>query len=152
MKNTIIRGLLFFVLSSCMESINASSNVVFVGRIIVSNTAERITYDVIDPGKSVETITNNDTVIFYDADIGVINPTKKKYGIKILCTDKNGKNIFKGSVNRSLSMGDNVDGDIIGRIVQQLELDPKSGAMVEGQLAPLESGNDYLLNCILICN
>lgn len=145
MKKTIRIGLILFVFLTCVKNLEAGTDIVFIERVIVSNSAEKITYNSNDPGDSIETFTNKDKLIWYSTDIGIINPTKKKYEIEISCIDSKGKIVFKGIVKRSFSIKDDANGEVIRRLVQELGLDPKPGAMVEGQLIPLKNNSDYFI-------
>lgn len=145
MKNKLLPGILLFASIYSSPNIGASSENIFVGEIILSNSLEIISYDAINPGDSVEKFTNRDNTIFYTADIGIINPIKKYYLIEIDCINSIGKRVFKESTKEPLKFKTNIQNDVLARLVKQVELNPKSGAMVEGQFALLESGNDYFI-------
>ncbi|KTD35415.1 hypothetical protein Lmor_0862 [Legionella moravica] len=77
--------------------------------------------------------------------IGDINPTKKKYDVKIVCVDYKGTPILQGSVKRSLiGFTCHIGGDIVKGYTQTLGLNPKLGAMVKDQVVPLKDG-DYCI-------
>jgi hypothetical protein len=145
MKKIIRSGLLLLTFLSYGKGLEARTDTVMVERIILSNSAKKITGDFANPGASVETVINKDKLIWYHADIGIVNPTKKKYEIEINCVDSKGKIVFKGILKRSFGIKDDVDGEVISRVTQTLGLDPKSGAIVKGQLIPLENNNDYFI-------
>ncbi len=127
------------------SSVQASDDVVLLLRLIISNSSEFIAYDNIHPGDSVGTLTSKDKVIFYSTDIGVINPTQKKYEIEIICVDSDNKIIFRDSVKRPLTITEKMGADTIGRLAQNLELDPTPGAIVNGQLSALVNNKDYFV-------
>ncbi|CAM2766828.1 hypothetical protein [Legionella worsleiensis] len=99
-----------------------------------------------EPGSNLYSFTNKDSIIFYFAVIGVINPTKKMYDVKIVCVDSKGNPVLQGTVKRSLKeFTRHVGGDIIKGYTQTLGMDPKPGAMVKDQIVPLKDG-DYYIN------
>lgn len=139
-------GLLLLVLVCAIGRAVASKDVVFVESMFVSDYAAMIISDSISPGQSVELFTSKDKIIYYFANIGVINPAKKKYDVEIKCMNSKGDTVIKGKLKRSLPNFNGHQGEsIIRSVAQTLGLDPKPGAMVEGQLIPLESGNDYFI-------
>lgn len=124
----------------------AGNDMMVVVNMVLSNSAEKITYDVFNPGNSVETITNKDKMIFYSVDIGVINPTKKNYNVKIICVDSKDDVVYKGFAKRSLDINDGLIGkDQVKRFVQIFTLNPRSGAKVGGKLKPLMHNQDYYI-------
>ncbi|MFI4918373.1 MAG: hypothetical protein ACHP65_02340, partial [Legionellales bacterium] len=146
MKKEVLKKLVFLVLLISIGSVKASSDEATAVEIILSNSSKPVIYNFIDPGDSVETVSNKDKIIFYSAVINILNPTKKKYDVELICVDSKNHMIFKGEKKRSLlRLEDHMGNDIIKRIIQLLEFDPKPGAMVEGQLAPLENNRDYFI-------
>ena len=143
MKKRMWFGLILFVLLGSNGILWAAENEIFIGRLYISNTLEKITYDIISPGDSVETITNKDKVLFYHSRIVILNPTKKKYHIEVHCVDNKDRLVFKGVRDRALKYYDHLGDDVIAQIIQQLEMDPRSGAMIEEQKMPLENDSDY---------
>ena len=98
------------------------------------------------PGDSVDSFTNKDDIILYTADIGVVNPTKKKYNVKLICVDAKGHLILKGAVKRSLAhFIRRVDGDVIKGYTQTFGLDPKAGILIKDQVSPLKNGENYFI-------
>jgi hypothetical protein len=124
-----------------------NSDVIIVEGIVLSNSVEpSIDNNTFTPGHSVQKITNKDDIIFYRSNIAVINPTKKKYNIKLLCVDSKDNIIYKGSLKMSLEkINGHVEKNIIGRAAQHLGLDPKPGAMIKGQINPLVNNNVYYI-------
>ena len=146
MKKIIRDGLLLMMLITSTCIVKAGSNMAVVNSMFISNSTVQTLLNSVSPGPSVETITNKDEMIFYYADIGIINPTKIKYDIDVVCIDSKGNTIIKGSVQRKLTESiEHIGGDTIKRLVQTVGLDSKSGAMVSGQLIPLKNGNNYFI-------
>lgn len=127
--------------------VGASSNIVFVDRIFLSKYAENIMLNTKLAKHAVGTFTNTDKIIFYYASVGVINPTKKSYDVEIICKDKNGSAVFKETFKKDLSefSGRSIGKEIIKTGLITFTLDPKPGAMLKGQLIPLESHHDYFV-------
>lgn len=134
----------------------ANKDIVYVDRMLISTSATPIRVTdpvtqlksdkVIQGNDSIERITSKDKIIYYVANIGVINPAKKYYHVKIICVDSNGNTVITGKVKRLLSgFSYQVGGETIKGYEQTLGLDPKPGAMIKGQLIPLESGHDYFI-------
>ncbi len=145
MMNNIMSGLFLLGFLCIADAGNPVIDNAYVMSTIVSNSYELVTYDVLVPGDSVETITSKDKVMFYEMVIGINNPTKKKYSIEIVCVDSKDKIIFRGAVKRSFELKDEFEGGNLFRLVQQLEFHPKAGTLIAGQLYPLEPGNDYFI-------
>lgn len=130
MKKIMRNGLLLMALGSGIGYADSVNDIVFTEGIILTNTTWLITFYT-KPGDNIETFTNKDKVIYYEATIGVINPTKKFYGVEIICVDSKDNIVLKGPVKRSLGMDDgNIGEDIVRRVVQTLGLDPKPSVLV----------------------
>ena len=122
------------------------NDAVFTANMIVSDVPDTLGGWEYKPGDNVEVFSNQDEIIYYEANIGVINPTKKKYRLEIICIDSKGKVIIQGVINRSLDENKGqINEYVIRGVTQTLGLDPKPGALVAGQLFPLESGHDYFI-------
>lgn len=146
MKKTIKRSLFLLVFISNLVTGANLSDAIFVNRIIISNTAKRAILNSISPGDNVAMISNKDDIMLYYADVGVLNPTKKKYNIEIICSDKKGNVVIQGSFKSPIdSLKNNISGDITQSLFQSLTLDPKVGAMVPSQLIPLKNHTDYYI-------
>ena len=147
MKKILKSFVLLLVLVINTECVAKNRDIVFVDRIIVSYTLETILSDPLMPRDSAEGVTSEDDIMYYVAKIGVINPTKKEYNIKILCVDNNGRVVLKRTEKRSLPSlyNENSSEDVIRSVTQTLSLDPKPGAMVSGQIFPLEDDKDYYI-------
>jgi hypothetical protein len=142
--------------TTSVGSAKANKDIVYVDRMLISTSATPVMVTdamtqlqsdkVMRGNDSVERITSKDKIIYYIANIGVINPTKKYYHVKIICVDSNGKTVITGKVKRLLSgFSYQVGGEAVKGYEQTLGLDPKPGAMVKGQLIPLESGHAYFI-------
>lgn len=144
--NKIIRyTLVFFILISSFANAKDITDSVFIDTMFLTDSIVKVISNSYQPGHGVDSFTNKDDLIFYYAVIGVINPTKKKYNVEMVCVDSKGNTILQGTVKRSLSgFTRHVGGDIIKGYTQTLGMDPKIGAMVEGQIAPLRNG-DYFI-------
>ena len=119
---------------------------IFISNMFLTNSAIQVLSNSFNPGRSVDSFTNKDNLILYTADIGVINPTKKRYFVEVICVDSKGNIVLKGAVRRTLSgFSRRVEGDIIKGYTQTLGMDPKVGAMVSDQLAPLKNGENYFI-------
>ncbi|MCL9685787.1 hypothetical protein [Legionella maioricensis] len=141
-KETIFL-LLFIVTIGYAKTPNDS---VVINRVLISNTAKKIIFDVYAPGKDVHIFTNKDKKIFYYVYFGIINPTKKKYQIEIICVDKKDNIVFQEATERTLiKYPDYIGEDIVKNQEQMLWLDPTPGAIVKGQRLPLKSDNDYFI-------
>jgi len=140
-----ISGLMFLMLVFGTSFAQEHHDCPYLLGVSMSNAAERITSSIYEPLNNVNSFSDKDKTIFYSADIGIINPAKKKYRFKIVCIDRKGKVIFKGLLNRSDFIKDKIGVDKIIRLTQQLELKTAPGAMAYGQTVPLESGQDYFV-------
>ena len=146
MKKIIRRGLLFLVLLGIMGSAKPNSDIFIIERILLCNSLRENANNTITPGDSVEVITNKDEIIYYSANIGVINSTKEKYGFKIICVDSKNNIIFGDTAKVSLyKKKERIGKDSIRHVLLYLRLDPEPGAIVEGRLLPWENDNDYYI-------
>jgi hypothetical protein len=147
MKNIMKSIALLFLLVSGFSNANTLHDTVVINTSVLSNSGMRAILNSISPGPSVEMITNKNDIILYYAEIGIINPTKKKYAIKITCVDTTGNVIIKGSFQRELSseLKRNIGTDLMKSTLFIVTLDPKVGAMAPGQLIPLKSHNEYYI-------
>lgn len=117
-----------------------------VSKLILSNSIERINNDSMLPGDLVETISNKDDVIYYSADISVINPKKKKYNFKISCEDFSGNIIYEGTDTVSLyKKTQKIGKDFFAYTRLYLRLDTEPGSFVDGQLLTWENDKDYYI-------
>lgn len=150
MQKIIGRVFLLLALTSNVGNAGMLSDSVFVNRILVSNSAKRAILNSVSPGDNVARITNKDDMVLYYASVGVINPTKKKYNVEIICTDVNGEVVIQGEFKRLLStLEEHVGRDTVKRLLLVLTLDPKPGAMAPGQLMPLKDNMDYYVKLFI---
>ena len=146
MKKILKKFVLLFVLVINAECAEASKDVVFLDRVVLSNSLATVLFDPLLPRNSVDVVTSKDNIVYYVAKIGVLNPSKRKYSVDIVCVDSKGTLILKGSVERTLSSFlYHVGGDVLRGVTQTLGLNPKPGAMVRDQVLPLEDGKDYYI-------
>ena len=146
MKKIFGRKLLLLVLVNGLVNAGSIKDSVFVNRMLLSNSGMRAILNSISPGDDVEMITNKDDIILYYADIGIANPTKKKYGVEIICTDKKGNIVIQGAFKRMFDgLEDHVGEDVVKGTLITVTLDPKPGAMAPGQLIPLKNHTDYYI-------
>ena len=119
---------------------------VVVDKMLMTSTIDGVTLADYLPKKSEDIFSNTDKAILYYVYFGIINPTKKKYQVDIICVDTKNNIIFNESTKRALeNLPDYIGEDIIKHQVQLFQLDPKLGVMVKGQLIPLQDDNDYLI-------
>jgi hypothetical protein len=146
MKKIVKIGMVLLVLIFNLQRLEASSDIVFVDRMMTSSVVvKRLNLSL--PKWSDWTFRDTDKIIFYYANIGVINPSKKSYNIEIVCTDIKGNPIIKSSLKKDFSEFSeyNIGKDKVRNGIITLILDPKPGGMVKGQLLPLENGKDYFI-------
>lgn len=147
MKKIFMSSLLAATLSCGMGNAGTYNDNIFVNRMLLSNSENRVILNSISPGKNIEIFTNKDDIILYYADIGVINPTKKKYDIEIICVDKDDNAIIKGAFKREfiLESERHIGANIMKKTLLIVTLDPKVGAMAPGQLTVLKAHNNYFI-------
>lgn len=139
-----------------LDSKYSGSDIFFVDNIRISTTATSI--DDVNPSTqiksnralvgndSVNEINSKDSIIYYMAHIGVINPSKKKYNVKITCKNAEGKVVLVGEVQRTFSGYTNKLGENILHVYEQtLGLYWKPNALINGQNFPLETGDYYII-------
>lgn len=136
----------FLLLMTTIGYAKVPNDTIVINRAFMSNILEKIIFDEYLPGKDIETFTDKDKGIFYYIYLGVINPTKEKYQIEIICVDNKNNVIFKKSTERKLMEYSNYIGeDLLKNQDQIFKLNTKLGAMVEGQVTPLKDGNMYFI-------
>lgn len=147
MKKILKVGVVLLVLISSLKSVEASSEIVFVDRMMISKAVEKNKLNLSLPKRSDWTFRSTDKIIFYYANIGIINPRKTSYDFKISCTDINGNPVIKGTLKKDLSEFSEyyINKDKIINGIITLMLDPKPGVMVKGQLRPLENDKEYFI-------
>ncbi len=128
MKKIIIS--VIFLLGFCVANANSNFDKAFIMGITVSNSYDFIIYEQAELGNSVTTISSTDKVMLYEAVIGMIDPNKKQYDIKIICVDSKDKIIFRGAVKRSFYLKDDLEGKGLFRMIQQIEFNPKPGSLM----------------------
>ncbi|KTD81772.1 hypothetical protein [Legionella worsleiensis] len=138
----------FFVLFTFISSLANATAVkdgVFIDTMILTDYVVNDFSKSDESGKRTDSFSKNDPIIFYYAIIGVINPTKKMYDVKVVCVDSKGNPVLQSTVKQSLSgFTRHVGGDIIKGYTQTLSMDPKVGAMVKDQIVPLKNGDYYI--------
>ncbi|KTD81881.1 hypothetical protein [Legionella worsleiensis] len=146
MNNIFRYFFVFFIFISSLANATAVKDGVFIDTMLLTDHIVNFLSNPDDSGSRADSFSNNDSIIFYFAIIGVINPTKKMYDVKIVCVDSKGNPVLQGTVKRSLSdFTRHVNGEIIKGYTQTLSMDPKIGAMVKDQIVPLKDG-DYYIN------
>lgn len=146
MKKIFKRGLILFVLITKVFSVQAKSDTIFIDRMLMGNSTGVHFFNPFIPEKSIDFFRAKDEIIYYVANISIINPTKKTYRIGIFCVDSRGKLVFKAIVKRALCDYEYKLGkDTIKGVSQTLGLEPKPGAIIKGQFMPLESDKDYYI-------
>ena len=151
MKKIINLIFSIYALSNSIANAHMHDNNIFVDRIGISNSANNLLLDSILLGDRVETIKSTDKIILYYANIGIINPTKKNYNVEIIYTNIKGNIVIKGAYKTIFSDQDgmNLNGDSIRNTLITVGLDPKPGAMVQGQLLALENNTDYYIKLFI---
>ena len=143
----------FFILTlfSRLSSAESNHDLVYVNRMIISNSKMDLPFNSIAPGMNKEIITNKDDVIFYYADIGVINPTKKKYTVEIIFVDKNNRTFVKGKFERKLKSItiQHIGKNVLKSTLLTFSFDPKAGALVQGQLIPFHNADEYFIELFI---
>ncbi|KTD81886.1 hypothetical protein [Legionella worsleiensis] len=144
--NKIIRYFfVFFIFISSLANASAVKDGVFIDTMFLNDYVVNVFSNSDDSRKIADSFSKKDSMILYYAIIGVINPTKKMYDVKIVCVDSKGNPVLQSTVKQSLSgFTRHVGGDIIKEYTQTLSMDPKIGAMVKDQIVPLKNG-DYFI-------
>lgn len=147
MKKMLQSGLLVLILASNIGIVKANTDIVFVDRMMISNAVEKNISHLSLPIRSSWTFRNTDKVIFYYANIGVINSSKKNYDLEITCIDMKGNTVITKKINKNFTefLAYHVDRETLRNGEVTLTLNPKSGAMVKGQLKPLENDKNYFI-------
>jgi hypothetical protein len=151
MKKIMITIFFILTLLSNLSSAKSDNDIFYINRVIISNSKIDLPFNTITPGTNQEIITNNDDVIFYYANIGVINPTKKKYTVEIVCVDKNNKTFVKEKFERKLQsqivkyIGENG----LKFTLITVSFDPKVGALVQGQRIPFHHHDEYFIKLFI---
>jgi len=147
MRKIIRSGLLLLVLVSVAGNATSNCDSIFIDRLGVSNSANSFYLKSLLLGERVEKVTSKDKIILYYANIGVMNPSHKKYNVEIIYLDSKSNVVIKGAYKTQLldeSLA-HIGDDIIKNTLITVGLDPKPGAMVKGQLLPLKDNNDYYI-------
>ena len=147
----MIATFVMLILLSNFSSAETNNDVVYVNRMIISNSERDLPLNSIAPGMNKEIITNKDDVIFYYADIGVINPTKKKYTVEIIFVDKNNRTFVKGKFERKLKSItiQHIGKNVLKSTLLTFSFDPKVGALVQGQRIPFHHHDEYFIKLFI---
>lgn len=146
--------------TSPIQSDLTKTDLVIVDKIYLSNDVIPMTHTdpstqiktakVLTGNNNVDSFTNKDSIIYYMADISVLHPSKKYYNVTIKCINSKGAIVFQGSVKRSLSgYSYKVGHNIVKGYSQTLGLNPKPGAMIQGQEIPLVGGQNYYIQLLV---
>ena len=151
MKKIMIATFVMLILLSNFSSAETNNDVVFVNRMIISNSETDLPFNSIDPGVNQQIITNKDDIFLYYASIGVVNPTKKKYKVEIIFVDKNNNVVLQGGFKRELTSVSrrDVGKDIIKTTLLTVMLDPKVGTIAPGQLISLQDRQEYFVKLLI---
>ncbi len=142
-KNCIL--LLIFI--NCIVKVEASSDFVFIDRMMTSDLIQKKFDGVEVPKRSAWVFRSSDKIIFYYAQVGIINPTKNKYDFDVVCIDEKGKIFIKQVMTKEFPemSAYYLGANIIKSDVITMKLDTKSNASIKGQLLPLELAKTYFI-------
>lgn len=146
MKKIFSYGLVLFFLIAKNANLLAMNNHVFIDRMLVSNSTESSSANLLLPLESADVITDKDELIYYVANLGIINPTKNRYDADIICVDSNNNIIFKETVKPSFAGYEyQLAGDTIKDITYKLKINLKSGEKGMNQLISFKKGENYFI-------
>lgn len=144
----IKRTWLFFILLSAATSWAKTHNVV-ISSMVLSNSIGKTTNHSMFPGRLVTTISNTDEIIYYSADVGILNPGKEKYSFKIVCMDSTKHVIYEDNQDLILNGITRIGEDNFAHSRVYLRLDPEPGSFVDGRLLTWENNKDYFIKLYL---
>lgn len=147
MQNKMCYVFLLFLLINGSAIAGNETDVVFIDRMMISDKIVTGLLNAKSPKHSVWTFRNQDEIIFYYASLGIINPTKKKYTLNLLCVDRNGNTVISVILNSDFtkSQAYHLAKDRIVLEPITLVLDPKKDILVKGQLIKLENNTRYFI-------
>lgn len=148
MRKLIIISSFLFILTCNINNVMAENDAVYVDRMLISGSIIRNSQGTLIPKFSQWSFSDKDKIIFYAANIGIINPSKKLYEVKYVCIDVNGRIIFQGEDKIELTEPSTkyvyLDKNKISQPkMVTFSLKPQRGVLVRGQVQPLESNKDY---------
>ncbi|WP_143133484.1 hypothetical protein [Pseudoduganella namucuonensis] len=126
---------------------SSSESEVVVPDILAMSSEANIVYSKAFPGPVTRTIRSTDKTALFYASLKIIAPKKERYSIKIDCVGEDGNPLIAGTVNReifSVNKAKYQNGEI-AQIEVSMGLDPKSGAMVPGQIRPMRNDENYFI-------
>ena len=147
MKKIVPSLFLFLILLGPFYEAKAENNRVVVDRMFLSKFPEQSVSNSNLPMQHGELFTNEDKIISYHVDIGVINPTKKYYEIEFICIDRKGNEVIKKNFKQDISLFTqySMGKDILRKGVVSLTLNPTPDFLVEDQRIVLQNKKDYFV-------
>lgn len=146
MKKILKSAMLLLTLVNAWNDVEAGNEQVFVDRMIIGNNISGIANSGL-PKKDMWSFHDADQTILFYAKIGVINPILKTHTLEYTCTDQEGNLVIKGTFKNNPAENTvyHLGPDTLKSQIITLELNPKPGALVKGQINPLKKDNIYFI-------
>lgn len=147
MMKCIVRILILLLLKNGVLCAKEPNDVTFLNGAMITHLVEKGPNNSYVPDVPNAAVSNQDNIFLYYANVGVMNPTKKKYDVELSCIDKKEHVLFRKVFQQTVHASDapKLGVNTMKEAIITFTMNPKTGGMVPGQTNVLKDHQDYYM-------